>query len=68
MRCDPRASLLAHNLASPYLNREPKARVGTKVLDGTPIACGLGIGKGLDVMFRVSVRLAIMSLVFSFKF
>ncbi len=27
MRCDPYASLLTRNLASPCLNREPKARV-----------------------------------------
>jgi hypothetical protein len=38
-----------------------------KVLDGTPIACGSGIGRGPDVMFRVSLSMAIMSLVFSFK-
>jgi len=29
MRCDSRASLLARNLASPYLGCEPKARVAT---------------------------------------
>jgi hypothetical protein len=33
-----------------------------KVLDGTPIACGLGSGKGLDAMFRVSFSITIMSL------
>jgi len=27
MRCDSQASLLAHNLVSPFLGREPKARV-----------------------------------------
>jgi hypothetical protein len=39
----------------------------TKVFDGTPIACGSWISKGLDVMFRVSFSTAIMSLVLSFK-
>ncbi len=39
----------------------------SKVLDGTPITCGLGIGKGLDVEFRVSFSIIIMSLVLSFK-
>jgi len=29
MRCDSRASLLAHTFASPYFHREPKARVAT---------------------------------------
>jgi len=32
MRCDSQASLLAHNLASPCLGREPKARVATMAL------------------------------------
>ncbi len=40
----------------------------SKVLDGTPIACGLRIGRGLDVVFRVSFSTVIMSLVFNFKF
>jgi len=39
----------------------------SKVLDGTYVACGLGIGKGPDVVFRVSSSIAIMSLVLSFK-
>jgi len=39
----------------------------SKVLDGTPIACGLGIGKRPDVMFRVSFSITIMSMVLSFK-
>ncbi len=38
-----------------------------KVLDGTPVACGLGIGRRLDVVFRVSFSIIIMSLVLSFK-
>ncbi len=37
-----------------------------KVLDGTLIACGLGIGRGPDVVFKVSFSSAIMSLVFNF--
>jgi hypothetical protein len=36
-----------------------------KVLDGSPVACGFGIGKGLDVVFKVSFSIVIMSLVFS---
>jgi hypothetical protein len=39
----------------------------SKVLNGTPIACGSGIGKGPDVVFRVSFSTTIMSLVLSFK-
>jgi len=39
----------------------------SKVLDGTPIACGLGIGRRPNVVFRVSFSTTIMSLVFSFK-
>jgi hypothetical protein len=39
----------------------------SKVLDGTPITCGLGIGRRLDVVFKVSFITTIMSLVFSFK-
>jgi len=40
----------------------------SKVLDGTPIACGSRTSKGPDVVFRVSFRNTIMSLMFSFKF
>jgi hypothetical protein len=32
MRCGPWASFLAHNLASPCLGREPKAKVATDVI------------------------------------
>jgi hypothetical protein len=39
----------------------------SKVLDGTSVACGSGIGRGPDVMFKVSSKIAIMSLVLSFK-
>ncbi len=39
----------------------------SKVLDGTPVACGSGIGKGPDVVFHVSFNIVIMSLVLSFK-
>ncbi len=39
----------------------------SKVLDGTLVACGSGIGSGLDVIFRVSFSSAIMSLELSFK-
>jgi hypothetical protein len=40
----------------------------SKVLDGTPVACGLGISKRPDVMFMVSFSIAVMSLALSFKF
>jgi len=39
-----------------------------KVLDGTPVACGSMIGRGPDVVFKVSFSITIMSLMFSFKF
>jgi hypothetical protein len=39
----------------------------SKVLDGTPVTCGLGIGRGPDVMFRVSSSTTIMSMVLNFK-
>jgi hypothetical protein len=38
-----------------------------KVLDGTHVACGSRIGRGPDVVFRVSFSTVIMSLVLSFK-
>jgi hypothetical protein len=40
----------------------------SRVLDGTLVACGSGIGKRPDVMFKVSLHTVIMSLVLSFKF
>jgi hypothetical protein len=58
---------------------EPVTKLGTpsitcesieclsKVLDGTSITCGSGIGRRPDVVFRVSSRTAIMSLVLNFK-
>jgi len=33
MKCDFRASFLAHNFASPYFGCEPKARVVTLAMD-----------------------------------
>ncbi len=39
----------------------------SKVLDGTSIACGSGIGRGPNVVFKVSFKIAIMSLVLNFK-
>jgi len=36
-------------------------------VDGTPVKCGLGIGRGLNVVFKVSFSITIMSLVLSFK-
>jgi hypothetical protein len=43
-------------------------RVSFQGVDGTPVACGSKIGRGLDVVFKVSFSIAIMSLVLSFKF
>jgi hypothetical protein len=51
---------------TPSTTREPIEFL-SKVLDGTPVACGLGIGIGLDVVFRVSFSIVIMSLVLNFK-
>ncbi len=39
----------------------------SKVLDGTSVTCGSRIGRRPDVVFRVSSKIAIMSLVLSFK-
>ncbi len=39
----------------------------SKVLDGTLVACGSGIGRRLDVVFRVSFNTTIISLVHNFK-
>jgi hypothetical protein len=39
----------------------------SKLLDGTLVACGSRIGRGLDVMCRVSFNIVIISLLFSFK-
>jgi hypothetical protein len=38
-----------------------------KVLDGTHVICGSGIGRGLNVVFRVSFNTVIMSMVLNFK-
>ncbi len=48
------------------VTREP-IKCLSKVLDGTPVTCGLGIGRKPNVVFRVSFSTAIMSLVLSFK-
>jgi len=57
---------LVTSLGMPPATREPIECL-SKVLDGTSIACGSRTGKGLDVVFRVSSRTTIMSLVLSFK-
>jgi hypothetical protein len=57
---------LMTRLRTPSITREPIECL-SKVLDGTSIACELGISKGPDVVFKVSFSIAIMSLVFSFK-
>jgi hypothetical protein len=53
-------------LRTPFTTHEP-IKCFYKVLDGTFVACGLGIGRGLNVMFRVSFSIAIISLVLNFK-
>jgi len=53
-------------LRMPSTTHEP-IKCFSKVLDRTPIACGLRIGKGHDLVFKVSFTIAIMSVVFSFK-
>jgi hypothetical protein len=58
---------LVTGLRTPFVTRE-SIECFFKVLDGTLITCGLGIGRGLDVVFRVSFSIAIMSLVLNFKF
>jgi len=57
---------LMTRLRMPSTTREPIECL-SKVLDGTYEACGLGIGKGPDVVFKVSCSIAIMSLVLNFK-
>jgi len=51
---------LVTRLRMPFTTREPIESL-SKVLDGTPIACGLRISKKLDVVFRVSFSIVIMS-------
>jgi len=57
---------LLTRLWTPFTIHEPIECL-SKVLDGTPVACDSRIGRGLDVMFRVSFSITIMSLVLSFK-
>jgi hypothetical protein len=54
-------------LRTPSITGEPNECL-SKVLDGTPVACGFEISIELDVVFRVSFSTTIMSLVLSFKF
>jgi len=57
---------LVTRLRMPFATREP-IKCLFKVLDGTPIACGSRIGRGHDVVFKVSFNTTFMSLVLSFK-
>jgi hypothetical protein len=57
---------LGTKLQTPFTTREPIECL-SKVLDGTPVTCGLGIGRGLNVVFKVYFCITIMSLVLSFK-
>jgi len=57
---------LVIRLRTPSTTCEP-IKCLSKVLDGTPVACGLGISRGPNVVFKVSFSIAIMSLVLSFK-
>jgi len=53
---------LVTKLRMPSTTREPIECL-SKVLDGTLVACGSGIGRRFDVVFRVSFIITIMSLV-----
>ncbi len=53
-------------LRTPSATREP-IKCLSKVLDGTLVACGSGIDKRHDVVFRVFFSSIIMSLVLNFK-
>jgi len=57
---------LVTKLRTPSTTREV-IECFSKVLNGNPVACGSRIGRGPDVVFMVSFRTAIMSLVLSFK-
>jgi len=57
---------LVTRLQMPFTTCEPIESL-SKVLDGTPVACGLWIGRKPDVVFGVSFSTVIMSLVLSFK-
>jgi hypothetical protein len=57
---------LVTRLRTPSTTREPIECL-SKVLDGIPIACGSGIGRGPHIVFKVSFSTAIMSLVLNFK-
>ncbi len=57
---------LMTRLRTPFATRELIDYL-SKVLDGTLVTCGLGIGKGPNVMFRVCFSTIIMSMVLSFK-
>jgi hypothetical protein len=57
---------LVTRLRMPFPTHKP-IKCFSKVLDGTFVACGSGIGRRPDVVFRVSSNIVIMSLVFSFK-
>jgi hypothetical protein len=57
---------LVTRLWTPFTTCEPTECL-SKVLNGTHVACGSRIGRGPDVVFRVSFNIAIMSLVLNFK-
>ncbi len=52
---------------TPFTTREPIECL-SKVLDGTHVACGSGIGGGPNVMLRISFSTTIMSLMLNFKY
>jgi hypothetical protein len=58
---------LVTRLRMPFTTHEP-IKCFSKVLDGTHVACVLGIGRGPRVVFRVPFSTTIMSLVLSFTF
>ncbi len=57
---------LMTKLQTPFATCEPIESL-SKVLDGTLVGCGWGIGRGPNVVFRVSFSTIIKSVVLSFK-
>ncbi len=57
---------LVTRLRTPSITCEPIDCL-SKVLDGTFVTCGSGVGRGPDVVCKVSSKIAIMSLVLNFK-
>ncbi len=57
---------LVTKLRTLFTTRKPIEYL-SKVLDGTHVACGSRIGRGPNVVLRVSFSIVIMSMVLNFK-